>query len=163
MTEPDSGRLEVGAIGRAHGVRGDVIVRLTTDRNERVAPGAELYAGDRRLEVVRSRPHQKGWIVTFDGIGDRTAAEDLRGAVLSADPIDDDDVIWVHELIGATLEELDGTPRGTIEAVQENPAADLMVTDSGALVPLTFLVEQRDGVVVVDPPPGLFDLDDEDG
>ena len=43
-------------------------------------------------------------------------------------------------------------------AVEANPAHDLLVLDSGALVPMVFVVEQRDGVVVIDPPDGLFDL-----
>jgi hypothetical protein len=42
--------------------------------------------------------------------------------------------------------------------VQDNPAHDLLVLDSGALVPIVFVVEQRAGTVVVDPPDGLLEL-----
>jgi 16S rRNA processing protein RimM len=45
-----------------------------------------------------------------------------------------------------------------VAAVEANPAHDLLVLDDGALVPMVFVVEQRDGVVVIDPPDGLFDL-----
>ena len=153
--------LEVGHIGRAHGLRGDVIVRLITDRAERVAPGATLRTDDQTLVVTGSRAHQKGYIVTFDGVHTREAAEDLRGSTLYAEPIDDPDVLWVHDLIGAAVEDLAGVAKGTVVAVQENPASDLLVLDSGVLVPLTFFVDQREGTVVIDPPAGLFTLVDE--
>jgi 16S rRNA processing protein RimM len=161
--QPPADRLEVGYVGKAHGLRGEVTVRLTTDRVERVDPGHVLYADGREVVVASSRPHQKNWVVSFEGVTDRNGAEALRGATLSADPIEDPDAIWVHDLIGAPVQETDGTPRGIIEAVQENPASDLLVTDDGALVPLTFFVEQReDSTVVIDPPAGLFDLEGRD-
>lgn len=152
--------LEVGYIGKPHGLRGDVIVRLVTDRLERLAPGAELRTETADLVVRTSRAHQTGYIVAFEGIEHRDAAETLRGTTLFAEPIDDPDALWVHDLIGAPIEEVDGTARGTIVAVQENPASDLLVTDDGALVPLTFYVERRGDVVVVDTPAGLFDDQD---
>jgi 16S rRNA processing protein RimM len=44
--------------------------------------------------------------------------------------------------------------------VLDNPAADLLELDSGALVPVTFVVSAAEGVVTIDPPEGLFDLAD---
>lgn len=158
---PPTERLEVGSIGKAHGLRGEVFVRLTTDRSERVDPASVLYAGDEILVVRSSRPHQNGWLVAFEDVTDRNRAEELRGAVLFADPIDDPDALWVHDLIGAIIREVDGTDRGVVESVQANPASDLLVTNEGALVPLTFVLELTDGVVIVDTPAGLFDLDGE--
>jgi 16S rRNA processing protein RimM len=150
--------LEVGRIGRAHGVRGEVLVTLVTDRVERLAPGSVLDAGGRALEVVASRPHQRGYLVTFAGVDGRDAAEALHGTVLRAEPIDDRDELWVHELIGAPVVLLDGTAAGVVETIEANPASDLLVLDTGALVPVVFVVEQRtDGTVVIDPPEGLLD------
>jgi 16S rRNA processing protein RimM len=51
----------------------------------------------------------------------------------------------------------DGRPFGTVESVVANPASDLLELDTGALVPLTFVVERRPGVVVIDPPDDLLD------
>jgi 16S rRNA processing protein RimM len=151
--------LEVGRVHKAHGVRGEVVVSLLTDRLERVAPGAVLYAGDRPLEIVASRPHQKHFIVSFAGVDTREEAEALHGAVLSAEPLADDEELWVHELIGAAVVAVDGSAVGTVESVQANPASDLLVLDGGALVPVVFVVERRDdGTVVVDLPEGLLDL-----
>ena len=68
-----------------------------------------------------------------------------------------DDVLWVHDLVGAHVVEADGTERGTVTAVEANPASDLLVLDTGGLVPLRFVVFHEAGRVVIDPPAGLFD------
>ena len=150
--------LEVGRIGRAHGVKGDVFVHLSSDRTERVAVGSRLFAQGRWLTIVTSSRTTDRWRVHFEGIDDRNAAEALTGATVSAAPIDDPDVLWIHQLIGATVVEIDGTDRGRCTAVIDNPAADLLELESGALVPVTFVTGMADGVITVDPPDGLFEL-----
>ena len=150
--------LEVGRIAKAHGIRGEVNVLLTTDRLERLAPGSALHTKQGVLEVVASRPHQGGHLVTFGGVHDRNGAEALRGLVLHAAPLDDPDELWVHELVGRLVVEVDGTARGRVTALEVNPASDLLVLDSGALVPLTFVVDTAAEELVVDAPEGLFDL-----
>ena len=152
-------RLEVGRIGRAHGLRGEIAVSLSTDREERVAPGSVLEIDGRELVVVRARPHQRRWLVVFEGVEDRTAAEALQGELLYADalPTDGDDELWVHELIGATVQDPSGNSLGRVIALEANPASDLLVLDGDRLLPLVFLVRHEPGLVVVDPPAGLWD------
>lgn len=133
-------------------------MRLVTDRTERLDAGSVLQSKRGPMTVRSSRPHQGHWIVHFDGVPDRTAAEALRDLVLLAEPIVDPDVLWVHELVGAVVVDTAGVEVGTVAAVEANPASDLLVLDSGALVPLRFVVERALGRVVVDPPAGLFDL-----
>jgi 16S rRNA processing protein RimM len=152
--------LEVGHIRRAHGLRGEVFVQLISDNDARLAPGAELIAGDEMLVVETSRVASNGRrVVKFAQIPDRTAAERYANQVLLGRPIDDPDALWVHELIGARVVEVDGTDRGVCVSVLANPAADLLELESGALVPSNFVVSNADGVIVVDTPEGLFDLD----
>lgn len=153
-------RLEVGRIGRAHGLHGEVSVVAITNRLDRFEQGATLYVGDRRLTVASSRRHQDRWLVRFDGVDDRTAAEALRNQVLTAEALDagSDDELWVHELVGAEVRDLAGTRFGRVIAVEANPAHDLLVLDDGKLVPMVFVVEHEAGLVVIDPPEGLFDL-----
>ena len=154
--------LLVGWIGKAHGLKGEVVVTLTTNRAERVDPGAQLTGADgAELVVASSRPHQDKFIVRFEGITDRNGAEALRGAELSAAPIDDDDELWVHDLIGCVVTDQDGVERGKVETVQENPASDLLVLDDGMLVPVVFVTSCEPGVSIdIDAPAGLFELDD---
>jgi len=151
--------LEVGHIRRAHGLRGEVFVQLISDNDLRLAPGAELLAGDETLVVETSRVASNGRrVVKFAQIPDRTAAETYANRVLRARPLDDPDALWVHELIGARVVEVDGTDRGVCVSVIANPAADLLELESGALVPSNFVVSNADGVIVVDAPEGLFEL-----
>jgi 16S rRNA processing protein RimM len=151
--------LQVGRVGRPHGLRGEVLVTLVTDRVERVAPGSVLEADGRSLTVAASRPHQRGFIVSFEGVTDRGGAEALQGTTLHAPALNDPDEIWVHELIGARVVTVDGTAAGVVEAIEANPASDMLVLDNGSLVPAAFIVEQRDDkTVVIDPPEGLFEL-----
>ncbi len=152
---------EVGRIGRAHGVRGEVYVSLITDRVERIAPGARLLAGSQWLTVAESREQgRQRWLVHFDGVDDRTAAEKLTNSVLVAEPLVDDsgDALWVHDLIGSRVVDRQGVDRGTCVAVIDNPAHDILELDSGALVPVTFVVTCSGGVTTIDPPQGLFEL-----
>jgi 16S rRNA processing protein RimM len=148
----------VGRIAKAHGIRGEVFVVLTTDRLERVQPGAVLQTRRGPLTVEASRPHQHGHIVQFAGVLSRNEAEELHGLVLQAEPIEDEDAVWVHELIGASVVDAHGTSIGAVASVEDNPAADLLVLESGALIPMTFVVSTTDGVVTVDLPEGLLDL-----
>jgi len=150
-------RLEVGRVVRAHGLRGEVVVDLVTDRPERVAVGAELGTRDATLTVMASRPHQHRWLVTFAGVTDRAGAEALAGTVLYAEPIDVPDALWVHELVGTTVVETKGTVRGRVVAVIDNPAHDLLELETGALVPMVFVVSCAGGVTTIDPPEGLFE------
>ena len=163
-------RLEVGRVVKAHGIRGEVVVEAVTNRPERFTPGAVLYAGERALAVRRASPQggpdpagritRARWIVGFEGVDDRNEAERLRDTVLSGEPLDHADdagELWVHELVGSELLDSAGRVLGRVTAVEANPASDLLVVDSGALVPMVFVVEATDGRVVVDPPAGLLD------
>jgi 16S rRNA processing protein RimM len=158
----DAALRQVGRIGRAHGVRGALYVSLLTDRFERVAVGARLFAGGQWLTVSESRQQQKRWLIRFDGVDDRTAAEKLTNAILMAEPLadDDDDALWVHELIGSRIVDRQGVDRGTCVAVIDNPAHDILELDTGVLVPVAFVLSCRGGVATIDPPEGLFDLVD---
>jgi 16S rRNA processing protein RimM len=155
------GLLEVGRITKPHGVRGDVLVLLTTERTERLDPGSVLETERGPLTVVSSSRHQDRWIVQFDGFTDRAQVEGWRGVLLRAEPLadaDEDDVLWVHDLIGRPVVLTDGTQVGVITEVESNPASDLLVLDSGGLVPVAFVVDSTEANVTIDPPDGLFDL-----
>jgi len=150
---------EVGRIGRAHGVRGQVYVDLLTDRDERVAVGARLKAGEKWLTVTSARPAGSRWLVQFEGCLDRNAAELLVNTALFAEPLaDTDDGLYVHQLIGAEVVGPDGHRYGRCVAVVANPAHDLLELEDGSLVPTVFITATSDGQITVNPPEGLFDL-----
>jgi len=175
--------LVVGHVVKPHGLRGEVVVHLVTNRVERLDVGSRLRcvrrsprrgapgaAGDpdggpaaapssppEELEVLECRPHQGRYLVRFAGVTTIDDAERLRGAALEAPPLEDPDAMFVHELIGCTVVDVGGVTRGTVTAVEANPASDLLVLDDRHLVPLRFVVERGPGRLVVDAPDGLFD------
>jgi 16S rRNA processing protein RimM len=155
---PD-GFLEIGHIRRAHGLRGDVFVQLLSDDPARLVPGTEVRTRTLTLTVETARVASSGRrVVKFDKIPDRTVAERLANEPLYAEPLDDPDALWAHELIGSDVVEVDGTSRGRCVAVLANPASDILELESGALVPSVFVVSNVHGIVTIDVPDGLFDL-----
>jgi len=151
--------LEVGRILRAHGVQGEVVVRFTSDREERRSVGAVVLGPGGPLTVERIRHTPGGdWVVKYAEIPDRASAEAMHGAVLRAEAIVDPDELWVHELLGAVVVDQDGCERGTVHEVHEGNVADLLVLDTGHLVPVTFVVGKEPGRILVDTPEGLFEL-----
>src|SRR5580692_2034664 len=97
--------LQVGRVTKAHGLRGEVVVQLWTDQTQRVDPGSELTSERGTLTVVWSTPFGPDrFIVQFEGVFDRDAADSLRGVELEAEPLEDvAGVLWVHDLVGATV------------------------------------------------------------
>ena len=111
------------------------------------------------MTVLRSTPHQGRFIVTFEGLSGIDEADRARGTQLFAPPLDDPDALWIHELIGSSVEDTSGRVLGIVDSVEANPASDLLVLDGGALIPLRFVVGNEPGVrIIVEVPDGLLDL-----
>ncbi|MBP2370106.1 ribosome maturation factor RimM [Pseudonocardia parietis] len=178
----DAGRAPevlVGVVVRVHGLRGEVVVEARTDSpGERFAPGAVLRGrrrsgpGPGELTVRSARAHSGRWLVLFEGVADRDAAEGLRGTQLIvptaelAEP-EDPEEFHVHRLTGLRAELVDGTVAGTVTDVVHGPGGSLLVVrrpaGHDALVPfvaaLVPTVDVEGGRVVLDPPEGLLDPD----
>lgn len=185
-------QLVVGRIGKAHGLRGELTVEMRTDDpDRRFAVGTRLVTdpADRGPLIVRStRPHAGRLLVCFEGVSDRTAAERLRGTLLTVDsallpPLEDPEEFYDHELVGLAAFTPDGVALGSVVDVLHPPGPDLLVLACGSgeqrdqgeqgedaakeplevLVPfvsaIVFEVDVAAGRLVVDPPPGLLDLD----
>ncbi|MEV0825613.1 ribosome maturation factor RimM [Nonomuraea rubra] len=165
-------QLVVGRIGRPHGVRGDVTVEVRTDDPElRFVAGKPIATdpADRGPLVVAGRRWHKGvLLLTFEGITDRDAAEELRGTMLVIDsaevtPSDDPDEFHDHQLIGLSVQTVAGEPVGEVEDVLHHGQDLLVVRRKGqedALIPfvreLVPEVDLEAGRLVVDPPEGLL-------
>ncbi|WP_018155536.1 ribosome maturation factor RimM [Demetria terragena] len=162
----------VARIGKAHGLKGEVTVQLHTDSpKERFIEGASFAtepAGRGPLTIRAARMHNAIQLLAFDGVSDRTAAEGLRGVRLLAETDDSEDDAWYAEdLIGMSVVDTAGAEVGRIAEVVSRPAQDLLtITKSGggtAYVPfvdeMVPEVDLDSGRVVIDPPPGLLDLE----
>jgi 16S rRNA processing protein RimM len=149
--------LEVGRVGKAHGLTGEVVVTLVSNRPERVEVGSVFITETGELRIEAARPFGGNWLMRFAGVTTREQAEALRSTLLRGRALDDEDAWWVHELIGSEVVGTDGARLGTVTAVVANPASDLVELDGGGLIPLRFVVEKTADRIVVDVPPGLID------
>jgi len=171
-------QVTVGRIGRPHGVRGDVVVGVRTDEPElRFARGSRLDTdpvGVGPLTVAGFRWHSGELLVRFAEIGDRTAAAELGGTWLLVDSavlgaLDDPDEFRDGDLVGLSVRTVDGTAVGTVADVLHHGQDILVIDPVGAradqiLIPFVkAIVPEVDvpgGVVVIDPPEGLLNLED---
>jgi 16S rRNA processing protein RimM len=167
-------QLQVGRIGRAHGIRGEVTVNpFTDDPQGRFAAGSELQTDSTtRPVLVVSGARQSGpvQVVGFEGIVDRNTAETLRGIGLFVDAEmlpepEDEDEFYDHQLIGLAVRHVgSGELLGNIVDVMHPPAAPVLVVTrpdgTEELVPfVSAIVPEVDiatGQVTVDPPDGMF-------
>lgn len=170
--------LVVGRVGRPHGVRGEVTVELRTDDPERrFATGAQLTS-DRgvRLTVGAARHAGRRTVVAFVGVTDRSAAERLRGSLLTVDVDererpDDPDEYYDHQIVGCAVTTADGERVGEVTEVLHLPGQDQLAVrrpdGSEALIPFVAAIVPTVDVsgrrVVVDPPSGLLGGGDEPG
>ena len=167
----------VGRVGRAHGLRGDVVIEVRTDEpDERFDVGATVcIEGTRReLTVTRSRWARGSLIVAFKEVADRNGAEELRGSVLVVDveadeePADPEE-FWDRQLRGLAVVDESGQARGTVKDILHLPAQDVLAIDVDGdehLVPfvrqLVPTVDVAAGQIVVASIPGLLDDDAEE-
>jgi 16S rRNA processing protein RimM len=156
---PPDGLLEVGRIGKPHGVRGDLFISLTSDVASRHAVGATFTivesAGHRTLTIATVRPQQDRFVVHFEGVDDRNDAEKLTNKFLYAEPVENEDGLWVHQLIGSNVVDMAGESWGTCTGVLQNPAHDILEIEGGLLVPAPFIVTTDGTTTVINPPAGL--------
>ena len=168
-------QLVVGRIRRPHGIRGDVSVEVRTDDpGGRFVVGTALDtdpAGRGPLTLTSRRWHAGNLILAFAEIGDRDAAEDLRGTWLVVDsgevgPTDDPDEFHDHELIGLAVITTSGESVGRVTDVRHFGQDLLVIQPPGpghdeVLVPfVAAIVPEVDvaaGRLVIDPPPGLLE------
>jgi 16S rRNA processing protein RimM len=142
-TEPETD-LRIGRVRSAHGVKGAVRVELLTDFPDRFAPGREVDVAGRRMHVARSAEQPAGLLVTFDGIDDRTAAEQLVGAYCTvplkeARPLPPDHY-YHFQLVGLKVFDTRAARElGEVAEVLTYPANDVLrVTDGSheVLIPM---------------------------
>jgi 16S rRNA processing protein RimM len=122
----------VGKVTRAHGLRGEVVVLVFSDNPDRFEPGSSIFFEDgREVRIRASRPNGGRLLVAFEGVGDRNAAEALRGLTLvvprSSLPALSEGEFWPHQLEGCVVVTESGRTLGAITDVVANRANDLWV------------------------------------
>jgi 16S rRNA processing protein RimM len=124
-------RILLGRIAGAHGIRGEVLIKTFTERPEDIAAYGPLDDGaGRTLVIEATRVTQKGVVACIAGIGDRNAAEALKGAALYVDreqlPTPEEGEFYHADLIGLAAVDPEGRPVGEVVAVCNHGAGDLL-------------------------------------
>jgi 16S rRNA processing protein RimM len=170
--------LTIGRVVKAHGVAGEVVVEIRTDDPEtRFAPGTVLRAkgsdhGERKYVVAAARPHGNRLLLRLDGVAGRDAADALRGSLFVIDssalpPIEEPDTYYDHQLEGLSVRTTSGQDIGTVAEVLHTAAGELLAVNrpeaGELLVPfvgaIVTSVSLDSGVVEIDPPDGLLELE----
>jgi 16S rRNA processing protein RimM len=168
-------RLVVGRIGKAHGIKGEATIEVRTDDPDlRFAPGAVLLTEPPErgpLTVLSGRLQGGRLVLSFEGVADRNAVEQLRNTMLVADVDPDElpedpDEYYDHQLEGLKVRSVDGVELGVVEQMVHGPAQDLFSIrrPNGGELLLPFIaefvpeVDLDGGFVLVDPPEGLLEL-----
>ncbi|BAQ70567.1 16S rRNA processing protein RimM [Rhodovulum sulfidophilum] len=164
-------RVCVGAISGAFGVRGEVRLKSFCADPEAIADYAPLYTedGSRSFELQITRAVKEGFAARMSGIDSKEEADALKGVRLYADrdrlPSLPDDEFYHADLIGLTVVDPGGKVLGTVRAVHDHGAGDLLEIHgpgltSTVLLPFTDAcvptVDLAAGRLIADPPEGVF-------
>ena len=171
--------LVVGHLSKPHGIRGEIMVWPLTDQPEELfSAGRELVLGDEQGDaggatetcvVEASRPYRNGILLKLEGVEDRSGAEELVSRYLLVPRSErgqlEEGEFYYHQLLGLTVETVDGEAVGKVREVFETEPDHLLeVKGQGRrhLIPFTrrivMEVDVDGGRVVIDPPEGLLEL-----
>ena len=160
----------MGAVARAHGLQGEVVVDVWSEAPERFRPGSQLTAqlGDfaRAMTVETARPFGERLLIRFEGITTRTQAEALRGADLTVARSEvgpaPEGAHYRFDLIGLRVKTRAGEHLGTVADVFSTGANDVIVVrgERGELLlphltTVVLSIQPERGEMVVEIPPGL--------
>jgi 16S rRNA processing protein RimM len=153
-------RIALAAVAGAHGVKGEVRLKLFSDTVESLASHEELYVGGAERRLLAVRDSGKAAVARFEGIADRSAAEALRGSLVEVDrsalpPLEEGE--YYHaDLIGLPAVDGEGRAIGVIVAVENFGAGDLLEIEleNGKRSLIAFkpgIADLNEGKVVLDP------------
>lgn len=141
---PSDRPVVMAAVAGAHGISGEVRLKLFTASPDNLKPHARFEAGGRTLTLKSVRPGPQGAVARFAEVGDRTAAEALRGTLLtvprdSLPALPEGEYYW-HDLVDLAVVDEAGVALGRVVGVENYGASDLLEVELAGgkrvLVPL---------------------------
>ena len=159
MSDGGERRIALAAVAGAHGVKGEVRLKLFSDSVDSLSRHKLLYIGGVPRRLLAVRDSGKTAVARFEGVADRAAAEALRGSLIEIDrdqlpPLEEGE--YYHaDLIGLPAVDRDGKAIGTVAAVENYGAGDLLEIEleggKTSLIPFRDgVADLVDGQVVVD-------------
>ena len=152
-------RIALAAVAGAHGVKGEIRLKLFSDSVASLSAHETLYVGGVLRRLLFLRDGGKTAVARFEGIGDRSAVEALRGSLVEIDrsalpPLDEGEY-YHSDLIGLPAVDRDGNPVGAVSAVENYGAGDLLEIEieggKRSLIPFRDgIADLEDGRIVLD-------------
>ena len=172
---PEEPLIEIGQVGRPHGIKGESTLHYYADSLEWLDGPLWLRAGEtgplKPAKAAAYRQHNGQLLVRFEGIGDRSAVETLRGLTVlipeSLLPESDEEALYLHDLLGMRLLlYATGQEVGTLAHVDFVGEQELWIVESPEGKEILFpavseFVDSVDfdaGEIRISPPPGLLEL-----
>jgi 16S rRNA processing protein RimM len=137
--ESDGGFIELAAVVRSHGLRGELLLKPFN-------PASELWDKLQTIElkmpsgirstrrVLSAREHSGSVLLTLEGVRDRDGADALRGSLIcvprSALPPLADDEYYLADLVGLIARDPEGRVVGKVRDILEYPAACCLIVES---------------------------------
>jgi 16S rRNA processing protein RimM len=153
-------RIALAAVAGAHGIKGEVRLKLFADSVDSLKGHDRLFVGGAERKLVAINAAGKAPIARFEGIGDRTEAEALRGSLVeiardALPPLAEGEYYHV-DLIGLRCVDGNGAGVGTVSGVENFGAGDLLeiALPGGrrSLIPFRpGIADLEDGRIVLDP------------
>jgi 16S rRNA processing protein RimM len=160
MSDGGGRKIALAAVAGAHGVKGELRLKLFSDSVESLSRHDKLFVGGVQRRLLSIRDTGKNAVARFEGVGDRSAAEALRGSLVEVDrsalPALDEGEYYHADLIGLTAVDRDGTSVGVVIAVENYGAGDLLEIEleggKTSLIPFRAgIADLQDGKMVLDP------------
>ena len=156
----DQQRIALAAVAGAQGIKGELRLKLFGDSAQSLAAHKTVYLNGVERRLLSVRDAGKMAVARIEGVGDRNAAEALRGQLVEIDrtalpPLEEGE--YYHaDLIGLPCEEQAGNPVGTVAAIENYGAGDLLEIErpdgKRSLIPFkTGIADLVDGRIVLDP------------
>ena len=156
----DDRRIALAVVAGAHGIKGEVRLKLFADSAESLTAHKKLLIGGVERKLVTVNAAGKTPVARIEGVSDRTQAEALRGSLIEVDrtslPALDEGEYYHADLIGLACVEANGTAVGTVAAVENFGAGDLLEVESPdgrkSLIPFKpGIADLEGGKIVLDP------------
>ncbi len=153
-------RVALAAVAGAHGVKGEVRLKLFADSAASLAQHEIVYVGGALRRLLSVRDGGKTAVARFEGIADRSAVEALRGSLVEVDrsalPSLDEGEYYHADLVGLLCVDREGQGVGTVVAVENFGAGDLLEVERPngrkSLIPFREgIADLEDGRIVLDP------------
>jgi 16S rRNA processing protein RimM len=126
-------RVQVGKVGKPHGLEGAFVVEQASEDPERFAEGATVLVGGEPARIVESKRAGGRPVIRLDRETERGAAIELDRSEL---PEPEAGEYYAFQLVGLEVEEVGGESLGRVTEVSSGPANDVLELDTGLALPL---------------------------